>query len=35
MKISQEIHTKIDQKPMRKVETGRQNFDQIVQSQYS
>lgn len=32
MKISQEIHTKIDQKPLRKVETSRQNFDQIVQS---
>lgn len=34
MKISQEMHTKIDQKkPLRKVETGKQNFDQIVQSQ--
>ena len=32
MKISQEIHTKIDQKPLRKVETSRENFDQIVQS---
>ena len=28
------MHTKIDQKkPLRKVETGKQNFDQIVQSQ--
>lgn len=33
MKISQEIHTKIDQKPLRKVETSKQNFEQIVQSQ--
>ena len=33
MKSSQEIHTKIDQKPLRKVETSKQNFEQIVQSQ--
>lgn len=33
MKISQEVHTKIDQKPMRKVETGKQQFDKLVHSQ--
>ena len=33
MKISQEVHTKIDQKPMRKVETSKPGFDQLVQSQ--
>src|SRR5690625_6817471 len=33
MKISQEVHTKIEQKPVNKVASGKQHFDQIVQSQ--
>lgn len=33
MKISQEIHSKIEQKPFKKVQVGKQNFEQLVQSQ--
>ncbi|MBO1004476.1 YaaR family protein [Pseudogracilibacillus auburnensis] len=33
MKIGQEMRSKVDQKPMRKVHEGRQSFEQIVQSQ--
>lgn len=33
MKIGQEMRSRVDQKPIRKVQEGKQNFEQIVQSQ--
>lgn len=33
MKIGQDIRSKVDQKPIRKVQEGKKNFEQIVQTQ--
>ncbi len=33
MKIGQEINSKIDQKPLRKVNEGKSNFEQVVRSE--